>query len=107
MLEELAMNAHITKTARLSCRISAEGKQLLEHVAARHGMNISDYFINLALDLASRELMDELVIRIPRDEWEALLTQLDADLAPNDKLVEAARSFAQGSFTGDVYHAQD
>lgn len=95
------------KSERLSCRITPAGKRLLEHVATRHGMSVSDYFVNLAIDLAGRELMEELVIRIPREEWETLLAQLDADAEPNEKLAEAARAFARGTFTGDVYHAPD
>lgn len=95
------------KTERLSCRITPAGKRLLEHVAAKHGMNISDYFVNLAIEIAGRELTEELVIRIPREEWEKLLADLDADVKPNEKLVEAARAFARGTFTGDVYHAPD
>jgi len=101
------MGAPIAKTERLSCRITPESKRLLEHVATRHGMSISDYFVNLAVDIAGRELMDELVIRIPPDEWDKLLAALDEDRTPNDKLTEAMRQFAQGAFTGDVYHAPD
>lgn len=95
------------KTERLSCRITPAGKKLLEHIAARHGMSISDYFVNLAIDIAGRELSEELVIRIPRDEWDQLLADLDADTEPNEKLVEAARAFSRGTFNGDVYHAPD
>ncbi|HOS43969.1 MAG TPA: DUF1778 domain-containing protein [Armatimonadota bacterium] len=101
------MCAFAAKTERLSCRITPEGKKLLEHVAARHGMSVSDYCVTLAIDAASRELLDELVIRIPVDEWDALLAQLDADTDPNDRLKDAARRFARGAFTGDVYHAPD
>jgi len=101
------MSAPFAKTERLSCRITPDGKRLLEHVAASHGMNLSDYFVNLALEIAGRELMDELVIRIPNDEWENLLAQLDADTAPNEKLTEAMQTFARGNFIGDVYHAPD
>ena len=101
------MGSPIAKTERLSCRITPDGKRLLEHVATRHGMSISDYFVNLAIDMAGRELMDELVIRIPPDEWENLLTSLDEDTKPNLKLTDAARKFTQGTFTGDVYNAPD
>lgn len=95
------------KTERLSCRITPSGKKLLEHIASRHGMSISDYFVNLAIDIAGRELAEELVIRIPREEWDTLLAELDADTEPNEKLVEASRAFAHGTFIGDVYHAPD
>jgi len=95
------------KTERLSCRITPEGKQLLEHVAAKHGMNISDYFVRLAVDIASRELTDELVIRIPADKWDNMLASLDADSTPNEKLIKATEKFNEGTFTGDVYHAPD
>lgn len=101
------MGTSVNKTERLSCRITPEGKRLLEHVATRHGMSISDYFVNLAVDVAERELMDELVIRIPTDEWDNLLATLDADSQPNKKLTEAVRKFAHGTFTGDIYHAPD
>jgi len=101
------MGAPITKTERLSCRITPEGKRLLEHVATRHGMSISDYFVSLAVEVAGREVMDELVIRISPDEWENMLAALDEDRTPNEKLADAARKFAQGTFTGDVYHAPD
>lgn len=101
------MGSSIRKTERLSCRITPDGKRLLEHVATRHGMSISDYFVNLAIEMAGRELMDELVIRIPPDEWENLLAALDADTKPNEKLTDAMRRFALGTFTGDVYHVPD
>ena len=101
------MGAPIAKTERISCRITPDGKRLLEHIATRHGVSISDYFVNLAIDIAGRELMDELVIRIPPDEWENMLALLDEDTAPNEKLTDAMRTFAQGTFTGDVYHAPD
>lgn len=64
------------KSERLSCRITPEGKRLLEHVASRHGMSISDYFVNLAIDLAGRELMEEIIIRIPADQWETFIARL-------------------------------
>ena len=95
------------KSERLSCRITPEGKRLLEHVASRHGMSISDYFVNLAIDLAGRELMEEIIIRIPADQWETFIARLDADTEPNEKLAEAARAFMQGTFAGDVYYAPD
>lgn len=101
------MGVPAVKTERLSCRITPTGKKLLEHVAERHGMSVSDYFVTLAIEAASREMQDELVIRIPAVEWESLLAQLDADLDPNAKLTEAARHFARGNFAGDVYHAPD
>lgn len=101
------MSIVATKTERLSCRITRENKRLLEHVAARHGMNVSDYFITLAVDFANRELTDELVIKIPLEEWDQLLVSLNADTAPNEALKAAARDFAQGTFVGDVYHAPD
>ena len=101
------MSTSAAKTERLSCRITPEGKRLLEHVASKHGMNISDYFVRLAVDIASRELMDEQVIRIPAEEWENMLAALDADLTPDAKLVEATRKFNEGTFTGDTYHAPD
>jgi len=101
------MSVPAAKTERLSCRITPASKRLLEHVAARHGMSTSDYVINQAIDNASRELLDEIVIRIPADKWESLLADLDADREPNAKLVEAARAFTKGTFTGDVYHAPD
>jgi len=95
------------KTERLSCRITPAGKRLLEYVAARHGMSISEYFLDQILDIVGRELAEELVIRIPCEEWETLGAELDTDVEPNEKLVEAARTFARGTFTGDVYHAPD
>lgn len=95
------------KTKRLSCRITPDGKKLLEHIATRHGMSISEYFVNLAIDIAEQELMDELVIRIPHAEWDHVLALLDADTTPNEKLTDAARTFAHGTFTGDVYHVPD
>ena len=101
------MSTTATKTERLSCRITPEGKRLLEHVASRHGMNISDYFVRLAIDAASHELMDELVIRIPTEEWENMLSNLDADLTPNTKLSKAISNFNAGTFSGDTYHAPD
>ncbi len=101
------MGGLAVKTERLSCRITPAGKKLLEHVAARHGMSVSDYFVTLAVEAASRELTEELVIRVPAEEWEGLLAQLDADKAPNAKLQDATRHFARGAFTGDVYHAPD
>ncbi len=101
------MSAVATKTERLSCRITPEHKRLLEHVAARHGMNVSDYFITLAVEYANRELTDELVIRVPRAEWDNLLTSLESGSGPNEKLKAAAREFAAGAFDGDVYHAPD
>lgn len=101
------MSTPAIKTERLSCRITPESKRLLEHVASKHGMNISDYFIRLAVDIASRELMDELVIRISAEEWGNMLTALDADSIPNAKLENAIRQFNNGIFKGDVYHAPD
>lgn len=95
------------KTERLSCRITPAGKRLLEHVAARHGMSISNYFVNLAVDIASRELSEELVSRITPEEWETLLAELDADAEPNEKLAQVARAFARGMLARDIYHAPD
>jgi len=46
------------KTRRLSFRITWENKKLLERVAARHGMSVSDYFVNLANDFAGHELTE-------------------------------------------------
>lgn len=95
------------KTERLSCRITPEGKNLLEHVAACHGMSVSDYVVSLALDAASREIMDEHIIRVPAEKWNEMLTALDADIAPADKLTEAMRQFNKGTFNGDTYRAPD
>ena len=101
------MSAAFAKTERLSCRISTEGKRLLEHVAARHGMSISEYFVSVAVEAAGQELLEEIVIRIPSGDWDSLLTELDADVSPNAKLIDAAKTFAQGHFAQDIYHAPD
>jgi hypothetical protein len=54
---------------------------------------------------AQHHQTEEIVIRIPTQEWETFLAELEADAEPNDRLKAAARAFAGGIFQGDVYHA--
>lgn len=57
--------------------------------------------------MTSRELTDELMVRIAKEDWDSLLAQLETDHEPNARLREAVCLFARGSFTGDVYHSPD
>jgi len=52
-------------------------------------------------------IKEEMVIKIPLEEWDNLLAALNADIEPNEALKAAARDFARGTFVGDVYHAPD
>ena len=97
------MTTSLVKSDRISCRITPEHKQILERAAARRGLSVTDYLVSTALQTANDELRQEDSLRLPREDWEALLALLENPPAPGPVLVEAMKEFMLGEFDGGKY----
>ena len=77
------------KAERMSVRIDAEGKKLLERAAGYTGSSLSDFVITRALAAASEVIQARETVVLSGRDWDAFLDALENPPAPNANLKRA------------------
>ena len=75
-----------TKRQTLNIRIRAEQRGLIDRAAIACGKNRTDFILEAACTAAEEALLQQVLLRVDRDAYDAFLARLDAPPQPNDRL---------------------
>ena len=75
-----------TKRQTLNIRIRAEQRGLIDRAAIACGKNRTDFILEAACTAAEEALLQQLLLRVDSDAYDAFLARLDAPPQPNDRL---------------------
>jgi len=83
-----------TSSARLSYRLPATIKQLIERAAAQTGQSVSDFAVTTLAQAARQVLHEQNVTRLSARDSKRFLAMLDNEATkPNKALVSAAKRY--------------
>ena len=75
-----------TKRQTLNIRIRAEQRGLIDRAAIACGKNRTDFILEAACTAAEEALLQQVLLRVDHDAYDAFLARLDAPPQPNDRL---------------------
>ena len=75
-----------TKRQTLNIRIRAEQRGLIDRAAIACGKNRTDFILEAACTAAEEALLQQVLLRVDRDAYDAFLARLDEPPQPNDRL---------------------
>jgi uncharacterized protein (DUF1778 family) len=81
--------------ARLSFRVDAESKELIELAAAHCGQTVSSYAISTLVRDARRVVQEHHTTVLSARDWEIFTELLDNPPPPNEALKRAFRSYRE------------
>ncbi|HME68288.1 MAG TPA: DUF1778 domain-containing protein [Myxococcota bacterium] len=90
------------KTSRIDVRVNEDTKSLIERAACAMGQSVTDFVLNSAMEKSTRVISDTEVIRLSVRDSQRFLNALDANTAPNDKLMKAAAIYRNAVKTGSL-----
>lgn len=82
-----------TKDSRVNFRIHTDIKANIETAARLCGLSVSDFMIQAAARAATEVISEHNVLRLSEREFARFCEALEADIAPNEAAMAAARQF--------------
>jgi uncharacterized protein (DUF1778 family) len=83
-----------SKRETLNIRIRAEERGLIDRAAKTRGVNRTDFILGAARIAAQEALLDQVLITVNTQAYEAFLTRLDMPPQPNKRLRETMQTQA-------------
>lgn len=87
----MVAKAEERRSERLEVRVPPSLHSRVTHAAALRGQTIAAFVTAAVQDAAQRAIEDAEVTRLNRDDFERLVSELEASAAPNKALRAAAR----------------
>jgi uncharacterized protein (DUF1778 family) len=94
-MEEIAMHSVDEQTSKrltLNIRIKAEERGLIDRAAAASGKTRTDFILDAARRAAEKALIEQALIRVGPDAFDAFVARLDAPPKPNERLRETMQT---------------
>jgi uncharacterized protein (DUF1778 family) len=82
-----------TKDERLNFRIRADVKERIEMAAKLSGQTVSDFITSASANAALEVINKHRSLELTEVEFARFCAALEADIAPNEAAIEAARRF--------------
>ena len=76
----------------VNLRVRGETRSLIDRAAKALGRTRSDFMIEAARRAAEEAILDQTVISVTREKYDAYLAMLDAPLQPNEALRRTLRT---------------
>lgn len=80
------IHSEMAKRESLNIRIKADDKGLIDRAAAIRGRNRTDFILEAARQAAEEALLDQSLIVVKPEAYEAFVEALDREATPNDRL---------------------
>ena len=80
------------KRETLNLRIKAEERGLIDRAARASGTTRTDFILDAARRAAEQTLLEQALIRVGPEAFDAFLARLDAPPAPNEQLRRTMRT---------------
>ncbi len=81
-----------SKRQTLNIRIRPEDRDLIDRAARARGKNRTDFILDAARRAAEDAVLDQAVLGVTPEAFDAFLARLDAPPRPNDRLRETMRT---------------
>lgn len=76
----------------VNLRVRTETRALIDRAAKALGRTRSDFMIEAARRAAEEAILDQAVITVSREKYDAFLAILDRPAQPNEKLIKSMRT---------------
>ena len=80
------------KRETLNLRIKPEERSLIDRAAKVRGKNRTDFVLDAARSAAEEALLDQTIIAVSPEAYEAFLARLDMPPQPNERLRETMQT---------------
>ncbi|MCP4307920.1 MAG: DUF1778 domain-containing protein [bacterium] len=80
------------KRQTLNIRIKSEERGLIDRAARASGKTRTDFILDAARRAAEDTLLEQSLIRVGRDAFDAFLARLDAPPHPNERLQQTMKT---------------
>lgn len=91
-----------TKHTRVTLRLGAEHKSLLEQAAKSTGLSLPDVILSASAKEAN-SILEQRRIVVSEQEFERFLAALEAETLPTEVASRAAAKYRYGRIKGDIY----
>lgn len=81
-----SINEQPSKRQTLNIRIKPEERSLIDRAARASGKTRTDFILDAVRRVAENTLLEQTLIRVSPDAFDAFLTRLDAPPQPNERL---------------------
>lgn len=85
----------VAQTGRFEFRVAPDAKAAIEQAASLTGESASDFVRRAAVERAQAVLQEDRGTVVPSDYFDALMAELDAPAAPNERTRAAAARLSE------------
>jgi uncharacterized protein (DUF1778 family) len=80
------------KSERISLRVTAEQKSVIESAARAQGRSVTDLAVHATIEHAQGVLADRAFFAVPDDQWDSFVASLTAPVSQQEALAATLRA---------------